>query len=107
MPSSAKLASLINTDEPVLVDFYASWCSPCKLLHPILKGVEKSFHHKLKILAIDVDKNPELASKFDVQGLPTLVLFKGGEILWRSSGVLPEDYLIQEIENKLNSRVKI
>ena len=80
--------SLIKGSQLVLVDFYATWCGPCKAMTPILEQVASSVKEKAKIIKIDVDKNPAAASAYHVQGVPTLVLFKEGKILWRQSGVV-------------------
>jgi thioredoxin 1 len=89
---------LIEGDTPVLVDFFATWCGPCKMMQPILEDTARKLGEKVKILKVDVDKNQLAASKFQVRGVPTLILFKKGKILWRESGVVPAHQLIKTIE---------
>lgn len=79
---------VINQDKPVLIDFSASWCGPCKMLAPILVDVKKSVGNTAAIYNIDVDQNPKLSAQFQVRSVPTLILFKNGKQLWRKSGVL-------------------
>lgn len=88
---------LINNDAPVLVDFFATWCGPCKMLAPILEDVKQSVGDEVSIIKIDVDKNQPLAGKYQVRGVPTLLLFRAGKILWRQSGVVPKDEIIRMI----------
>jgi len=90
---------IINSETPVLVDFFADWCGPCKMLAPILKDVKKELGEEIKIVKIDIDKNEALAAKFQVRGVPTMLLFKNGKQLWRQSGVLQK----QEIISIINS----
>lgn len=93
----SKFSELINQDTPVLVDFYAEWCGPCKMMNPILKDVKDNLKERVSIIKIDVDKNQELAAKYQVRGVPTMLLFKNGKQVWRQSGMLQKDELINVI----------
>jgi thioredoxin 1 len=89
---------MIQSDKPVLVDFSAEWCGPCKMMAPILKEVKLEIGDIATIIKVDVDKNPQAASQYQVQGVPTLILFKNGKPLWRQSGVVPKAGLVSVIK---------
>ena len=94
---SEKFNKIIESDTPVLIDFFADWCGPCKMLAPILKEVKDELKDEIKIIKIDVDKNQQLASQYQVRGVPTMILFKNKQQLWRQSGVLQKQDLINII----------
>ncbi|MEL7004137.1 MAG: thioredoxin [Bacteroidota bacterium] len=94
----AKFSELINKDKPVLVDFYATWCGPCKMMEPILHELKEKVGEKASIIKIDVDKNQDLAAKLGVRGVPTLLVYKNGQLKWRESGVRQ----VAELENILS-----
>ncbi|WP_297337789.1 thioredoxin [Algoriphagus sp.] len=91
---------LIEGETPVLVDFFATWCGPCKMMQPILEDTARQLGEKVKIVKVDVDRNQLAASKFQVRGVPTLILFHKGKILWRQSGVVPAHQLVQLIQSQ-------
>ncbi|WP_188598004.1 thioredoxin [Polaribacter pacificus] len=94
----SKFSELINQDKPVLVDFFAEWCGPCKMMSPILKEVKAALGDAVSIIKINVDNNQQLAAQYQVRGVPTFVLFKNGKQLWRQSGVLQKNELIQLVQ---------
>jgi thioredoxin 1 len=87
----------INGPKPVLVDFYADWCSPCKLMPPILKEVKEKMGDKVTILKLDVDKSPDYSGRFGVQSIPTLIIFRQGKVMWRKSGVVGAPELLNQL----------
>jgi thioredoxin 1 len=100
MPSNNSFQELINGETPVLVDFSAEWCGPCKMMAPILKELKDDLKEAVKVIKIDVDKSPQAASAYQIQGVPTLILFQKGELLWRKSGVTSAKELSAIIKQK-------
>jgi len=91
-------SAIISGDQPVLVDFYADWCGPCKVMAPVLKEFKQRHASRITILKIDVDRNQSVAAKYQISGIPTLILFQKGKILWRKSGALPIHVLEAELK---------
>lgn len=92
---------ILNDPKPVLIDFYAEWCGPCKMMPPILKELKEKMGETLRIIKIDVDKNQQIASKYQVRGVPTLMLMKEGSVLWKQSGVMDANSLQKTLQNYL------
>lgn len=97
-----KFQDIIAGDTPVLVDFFVEWCGPCKMMKPVLEELKKKMGNKIIILKIDIDKNISLSSEYRIQSVPTLVLWKQGEIIWRQSGALS----LNELEQILSSYIR-
>lgn len=92
---------LIDSEKPVLVDFFATWCGPCQTLSPIVEDFARELGNKVKVIKVDVDKNQAAATKYNIRGVPTLILFKNGEIVWRKSGLLTKRDLTSQINSHL------
>ena len=97
-----KFQDIIADNTPVLVDFFSEWCGPCKMMKPVLEELKKKMGNKIIILKIDIDKNISLSSEYRIQSVPTLVLWKQGEIIWRQSGALS----LNELEQILSSYIR-
>jgi thioredoxin 1 len=98
---NAKFNEIIQSNQLVLVDFYADWCGPCKMMSPVLQEVKGILKEEVKIIKINVDQHQDLSSHFMVRGVPTLMLFKSGKMLWRQSGVLAVKDLVSVVQNHL------
>lgn len=94
---------IINSEVPTLVDFYATWCGPCRAMAPVLDQLKHDFGTKVRVIKIDVDRNPAIADKFKIRGVPTFILFKKGEVIWRQSGGMDVNTLKHKITPSLNS----
>lgn len=101
MSNIETFGSIINGETPVLVDFFAEWCGPCKMMPPILQHVHTQLGNKVRIIKIDIDKNQQLAAELNVSSVPTLAIFHKGEIKWRQAGVQPANILVQLLSQHL------
>ena len=90
-------SQLINSETPVLVDFYADWCGPCKAMSPVIKEVAKAVQGKARVIKVDIDKSVQAAQAYQVQAVPTFIIFKNGKIVWRYSGMIDKSSLINRI----------
>tara|TARA_B110000438_G_C15622426_1_gene567166 strand:+ start:374 stop:679 length:306 start_codon:yes stop_codon:yes gene_type:complete len=97
----SKFNTLINGEIPVLIDVFADWCKPCELLAPVLKEIKQEFSEDLKIIKINIDNNPQIAAKFQIKGVPTLILFKKGTLIWRQAGIHTKEELSFLLNEKL------
>ena len=95
-----KFNEMINGEQLTLVDFFATWCGPCKMMHPILEQLKEKMGDDIRILKVDVDKNEALSMQYRIQSVPTLMLFKKGEMLWRQSGAMSLNELMQKISQQ-------
>ncbi len=95
----SSFSQILNSHPKVLIDFFATWCGPCKTLGPILEQVKDEMGDAVKIIKIDVDKNQPLANKYQVRGVPTMILYKEGKQVWRQSGVVQKEDLVQKIKS--------
>ncbi len=101
MSNTETFGTIIKGDKPVLVDFFATWCGPCKMMQPILEQVSQQLGDQVRIVKIDVDRNQQLASQLNVSSVPTLAIFKNGEIVWRQPGVQPANVLSEKLKSFL------
>ena len=98
----AKFNEIINSDKPVLIDFSAEWCQPCKMMPPILKDVKRNVGDKVRIIKIDVDRNPAVAQKYGIRSVPTIMIFKNGQVLFNQAGVIPAQQLTEIVKRFVN-----
>ena len=98
------LNQIINEDKPTLVDFFATWCGPCRMQSPILETVKEKMGDKVNILKVDIDQNQALAAEYNVRSVPTLILFKNGMAVWRTVGLQQPDVLIQKLTDHLATK---
>jgi len=95
------LSKIINDEKPVLIDFHAEWCGPCKMMAPELKRFAQSNRDNVRVLKVDIDKNQPAAGQYNIQGVPTLILFKKGKILWRQSGAMNAQQITEAVKSRI------
>ncbi|MCB0790327.1 MAG: thioredoxin [Flavobacteriales bacterium] len=93
----SRFQEILNGPLPVLVDMHATWCGPCKALAPIIEEVARATTGRMRVLKVDVDRNPQMARQYQVRGVPTLLLFSGGKVVWRTSGVVPAGTILEAV----------
>ena len=101
MQEHTSFQTIIENDQPVLIDFYATWCGPCQAMSPVIKDLAKSFKGKARVIKIDIDKNEELSNKLAIRGVPTFAIYQKGELKWRQSGMQTSTVLSNELEKLL------
>lgn len=94
---------IINGEMPVLVDYFATWCNPCKVMHPVIDELGKEMQGKIRTLKVDIDKNQSVANYYKIQSVPTFIIYRSGKVVWRSSGVIDKQSLKRQLESVLNS----
>lgn len=100
-----KFNNIINSSKPVLVDFYADWCGPCKQMPPILKQVKEELKEHVRIIKVNVDKNPQIATKYQIRSIPTLMIFKNGEMKWSGMGVISASEITKIVQEQIDNSI--
>lgn len=101
--ASQSFSEIISGDKPVLVDFYADWCGPCKMMSPVVEQVSKEMADQVRVLKVDVDRNQSAAMAYQIQGVPTFIIFRNGKVVWRQSGAMPAQALRAALQQSLSS----
>lgn len=100
--SSASFSSLIQSEKPVLIDFYADWCGPCIAFAPVLKEIKKEMGDQVRVLKINVDNNPNISNQLEIRSIPTLMIFKNGDVMWRVAGSQTKQAVLLKLKEHLN-----
>jgi thioredoxin 1 len=98
-------AEVLNSDKPVLVDFWAEWCGPCRMIAPSVKAIAEEYGDRLKVAKVDTDENPAVPGRYGIVGIPTLMLFKGGNVVERVTGAMPKDRIVAQILPHLDKAI--